>query len=333
MLAAALEGSKVLMKELLREYGIPTAKFKYFHNPDLAYEYAKEQSFPLVIKADGLAAGKGVYICENLNESFKAIQEIMVERKFEDAGNRIVIEEFLDGEEASYIAFVDSNGYVLPLASSQDHKRVGDGDNGLNTGGMGAYSPAPVVTHEAEGIILSEIIHPTVRAMRKEGRPFTGFLYAGLMIDHDGKPKVLEFNVRMGDPETQPILTRMQSDIVPILLATIEGHLDECEIDWDHRVAVCVVMAAKGYPESYQKGFPISGLFNARKKDVLIHQAGTTLDENGNLISSGGRVLNITALGETFLEAQKKAYCAVQKIESGDNLFWRNDIAHRAINR
>lgn len=332
MLAAALEGSKVLMKELLREYGIPTAKFKYFYNPDLAYEYAKEQSFPLVIKADGLAAGKGVYICENLNESFKAIQEIMVERKFEDAGNRIVIEEFLKGEEASCMYFVDKNMHILSLPSSQDHKRVGNSDTGPNTGGMGAYSPAPVITDAVEKKILKDIIYPTVKAMAAEGRPYTGALYAGLMIDA-GNPKVLEFNARLGDPETQPLMMRMKSDIVPILLAALDGKLNECEIKWDERPAVCVVMAAKGYPESYEKGFPIEGIFNEEKIGARVYHAGTVLDEAGKLVSSGGRVLGVTALGETFIEAQQSAYYAVGKIESDGNLFYRGDIANRAIYR
>lgn len=331
--AALLEGSKLFTKDLLKKYNIPTAGYKSFTSSILAAEYVQNKTFPIVIKADGLAAGKGVYICKNLNEAIRAIQELMLDRKFGDAGDCIIIEEFLEGEEASYISLVDYKRHVLPLASSQDHKPVGDGDTGSNTGGMGAYSPAPVVAKEVERKILDDIIYPTVRAMEAEGCPFTGFLYAGLMIDDAGNPKVLEFNVRMGDPETQPLMMRMKSDLVPILLAALDGRLDKCEIEWDPRPAVCVVMAAKGYPESYPKKFPLKGISEAERSGAVVHHAGTGRDDDGNLISIGGRVLGVTALGDNFLKAQQKAYRAVDKIKSDGNLFWRTDIAHRAIDR
>ena len=331
--AAQLEGSKIFMKDLLDKYEIPTAKYKRFNNVALATNFILEQEFPLVIKADGLAAGKGVYICNNLNEALKALCDLMVDEKFGDAGKSIVVEEFLKGEEASCIFLVDVNGNTLPLASSQDHKTVGDGDTGPNTGGMGAYSPALVITKEVEEKILNDIIHPTIKAMASEGRPYTGFLYAGLMIDADGNPRVLEFNVRMGDPETQPIMMRMNNDLVRILLKALHGKLDQCSINWTPYVSVCVVMAAKGYPGPYKKGFMIKGFFEAEKEGATVYHAGTTRDPLNRILSSGGRVLGVTTLGTTHLEAQQKAYQAVGKIESDDNLFWRKDIAHRAIGR
>ncbi len=330
--AAILEGSKLFTKALLEKYDIPTAGYKRFYDPTSAEKYVVDQDFPVVIKANGLAAGKGVFICENLADAISAIQEIMVARKFGDAGECIIIEEFLRGEEASYIVLVDENGHVLPLASSQDHKRVGNDDTGLNTGGMGAYSPAPVVTAEIERRVLNEIIYPTVDAMIKEGRPFTGFLYAGLMIDRDGNPKVLEFNVRMGDPETQPLMMRMKSDLVPILLAALKGELDKCQIDWDPRKAVCVVMAANGYPGSYRKSLYIEGIDEVEQAGAKVYHAGTALNEQGELVSSGGRVLGVTALGETFVEAQHAAYQAVSGIRH-DGLFYRDDIANHAIKK
>lgn len=331
--AAILEGSKVFTKHLLQNYKIPTAKYAEFSDTAEAVAYVRTRDFPLVVKANGLAAGKGVLICGNFEETEAAILDLMVDRKFGDAGSRIIIEEFLEGEEASYIVMVDMQGNVLPLASSQDHKRVGDGDTGVNTGGMGAYSPAPVVTTEMERRILDEIIYPTVNAMIFMERPFVGFLYAGLMIDSEGNPKVLEFNVRMGDPETQPIMMRMKSDIVSIMLAALEGNLKECKIDWDPRPATCVVMAANGYPGSYRKGFFIEGIDEAEATGAQIDHAGTALNSCDSLVSSGGRVLGVTALGTTFAEAQQNAYNAVRKIKSGGNLFYRTDIARRAIIR
>ena len=330
--AAQLEGSKVFMKNLLEKYKIPTAKYRKLDDSDSALDYISSQQFPLVIKADGLAAGKGVYVCNNYNQAFSAIHDLMIGRKFGDAGKTIIIEEFLEGEEVSCIVLVDVNGNVLPLASSQDHKAVFDGDTGPNTGGMGAYSPAPVVTEEVERKILGEIIYPTVKAMKAEGCPFTGFLYAGLMIDNAGNPKVLEFNVRMGDPETQPLMMRMKSDLVPILQHALGGDLDQREIDWAPYISVCVVMAAKGYPGSYKKGFPIEGIFAAEKNGTTVYHAGTKYD-GVDIVSSGGRVLGVTTLGATYAEAQRKAYKAIKKIKSGGSLFWRKDIAHRAIDR
>lgn len=329
--AAILEESKPFTKELLAKYEIPTARYKLFSNYDLAISHVGSQNFPLVIKAGGLAEGKGVYICQNLKEAMQALWELMRNHKFGDAGDEVVIEEFLSGEEASCIVFVDFNRHVLMLEFSQDHKRVGDRDTGPNTGGMGAYSPAPVVTADVREKSRI-IIQSTVDAMFKEGRPYTGILYAGLMIANEN-PKVLEYNVRLGDPETQPLMMRMKSDIVPIILAALEGTLDECEIKWDPRPAVSITMAANGYPGSYQKGFPIEGIDDAEKTGAVVFQAGTALDENYQLISVGGRVVYPTALGETFLEAQHNAYRAVLWIESGGNLFCRKDIAHRAIDR
>ncbi len=331
--AAMLEGSKSFTKNLLKKYKIPSAKYQIFTDPDFAEQYVRDQNdFPIVIKADGLAAGKGVFICADLNESIVAIKEIMKDRKFGVAGASIVIEEFLQGEEASYIVMVDYNGNVLPLASSQDHKRVGNGDTGLNTGGMGAYSPAPAVTPEMEKRILNEIIYPTVAAMEKEECPFTGFLYAGIMIDPSGNPYVLEFNVRLGDPETQPILARMKTDLITLMTFASRGALNECEIKWDPQPAVCVVMATEGYPGSYEKGLPIDGIKRAEETGAIVFHAGTTLDKNCALVSSGGRVLGVTALGRDFVTAQKNAYQAVEEITS-TGLFYRNDIADRAIGR
>lgn len=332
MMATRLEGSKLFTKELLVRAGIPTAKYAAFTDVDPAKEYVKKQPFPLVIKANGLAAGKGVYICQDCESAISAIQEVMVDRKFGLAGEGIIVEEFLDGEEASYIVMVDHNGNVRPLASSQDHKRVGDGDSGLNTGGMGAYSPAPVVTAEIETRVLDKIIRPTIAAMQAKGCPFVGFLYAGLMIDGEGNSKVLEYNVRLGDPETQPILMRMKSDIVPLILMALEGRLDECRIEWDPRPAVCVVLAAKGYPGAYQKGHLITGIEAAEATGAVVYHAGTDFNASDQLVSSGGRVLGVTASGETFAIAQRNAYLAVGKIGS-PGLFCRGDIAYRAIER
>lgn len=329
--AAVLEGSKVFMKDLCAKYDIPTASYKVFEDHESAKKYLNSHKLPIVIKADGLAAGKGVTVCHTLEKALNALKEIFEDRKFGDAGNKVVIEKCLEGEEASYIVLVDKNGNFIPLASSQDHKARDTGDKGPNTGGMGAYSPAPVITVEVERLILGKIIHPTLVAMRKEDRPFSGILYAGLMIK-GGKPYVLEFNVRLGDPETQPILARMKSDIVPVILAALDGKLDSVEIEWDERPAVCVVMASKGYPYGYKKGFEIFGIDEAEKSGAIVFHAGTQKGCHGAIETSGGRVLGITAKGNTFREAKNNAYRGVEKIRY-DNLFWRNDIADRAINR
>jgi phosphoribosylamine--glycine ligase len=331
--AAVLEGSKVFAKKLFKKYDLPTAEDEQFTDAELALQYVRKRNFPLVIKADGLAAGKGVVICADEAEAERTIQEMMVLRTFGDAGNQIVVEEFLEGEEASAIALIDKNGHILILEFSQDHKRVGDGDTGLNTGGMGAYSPAPVVTPDVK-VKVEEIIRRTVAAMAQEGRPFVGVLYAGLMIK-DGEPKLLEYNVRFGDPETQPLMLRMVSDIVPILLACLRGCLDEIAIEWDLRPAVCVALAAFGYPESPRKGARIwiasvPGTENSR--DAVIFHGGTARNEKGELVVAGGRVLYGAALGETFLEAQQNAYRQIARVQCNE-LFCRKDIAHRAIKR
>lgn len=327
--AAILEGSKSFTKELLKKYEIPTAAYAVFTEYIAAIEYVRTQKFPLVIKADGLAAGKGVMICQDFREAENAILDMMMDRKFGDAGTCIVIEEFLDGEEASCISFIDKNGHVLMLEFSQDHKRVGDLDTGPNTGGMGAYSPAPVVTAIVESR-TKEMIQRTVDAMIAEGTPFTGVLYAGLMIK-DEQPKILEYNVRFGDPETQPLMMRMKSDIVPIIMAALDGNLDRWQIEWDPRPAVCITLAAHGYPESPKKGGIITGIAEAEEKGATVYFGGVR-KVGDDLTVSGGRVLYPTALGDNFFEAQRLAYLAANKIECPD-LFRRNDIADRALNR
>ncbi len=285
-----------------------------------------------MVKADGLAAGKGVIVAMTEQEAEDAVRDMLAGNAFGDAGSRVVIEEFLDGEEASFIVMVDGKN-VLPMATSQDHKRVGDGDTGPNTGGMGAYSPAPVVTAEIHQRVMEEVIYPTVRGMEAEGHPYTGFLYAGLMIMADGTPKVIEYNCRFGDPETQPIMMRMQSDLVELCLAAIDGKLDTMDSEWDERASIGVVLAAGGYPAGYNKGDVISGLPDVFENgaDTKVFHAGTA-EKNGNVVTNGGRVLCVTALGNTVSEAQKKAYEQVKTI-SWDGAFYRNDIAYRAIAR
>lgn len=325
--AAELEGSKAYSKDLLKKYNIPTANYKLFTSPQDARIYLRNQKFPIVIKADGLAAGKGVMICDSLENSFKAIDEIMGKKIFGDAGNKIVIEEFLEGEEASVLAFSDGEN-VLPLEPAQDHKAIYDGDRGPNTGGMGAYSPAPIVTDTLAKDILENILKPTIKALAQEGRVYKGIIYAGLMITNYSV-KVLEFNVRFGDPETQPILMRMESDIVPIFLASINGTLNTQELKWKNKASVCVVMASKGYPGSYPKGEEISGLSKLNNSDnTIIFHAGTKKDNN-KLLTNGGRVLGVTSLGNNISEAIKNSYQAVSQI-SWKNSYYRKDIGKKA---
>ena len=328
--AAQLEGSKAFTKDFLDRHQIPTAEFQNFTDIEPALAYLREKGAPIVIKADGLAAGKGVIVAMTLQEAEDAVQDMLAGNAFGDAGHRIVIEEFLDGEEASFIVMSDGVN-VLPMATSQDHKRVGDGDTGPNTGGMGAYSPAPVVTDEVHQRVMDQVIWPTIRGMAAEGNVYTGFLYAGLMIDHAGQPKVIEFNCRFGDPETQPIMMRMQSDLVELCLAACEGHLDQQESRWDPRPALGVVLAAGGYPADYRKGDVINGLEDAAALDGKVFHAGTTLNGE-DVVTNGGRVLCATGLGSDVAAAQKQAYQLAKAI-SWDGMFCRSDIGYRAINR
>ncbi|MBF0186950.1 MAG: phosphoribosylamine--glycine ligase [Magnetococcales bacterium] len=328
--AAAIEGSKTFMKNLFAKYDIPTAAYKVFTEAEPARAYVREQGAPIVVKTSGLAAGKGAIVCQTEEEAMSAIDRIMVDREFGDAGDEVVVEEFLVGEECSFIGIVDGEN-VLALASSQDHKAVGEGDTGPNTGGMGAYSPAPVMTPELHERTMNEVMYPTVKAMAAEGCPYQGFLYAGLMIDGD-QIKVLEFNARMGDPETQPLLYRLKSDIVPALMASATGSVKDLELEWDARTSLCVVMAAGGYPGSYAKGAAISGLDAAAGvEDAKVFHAGTKLVD-GVVATSGGRVLGVTALGEGATGAQKRAYEAVDCI-SWKDVYTRRDIGHRAVAR
>lgn len=327
--AAKLESSKVFTKHLLRKVGIPTAPYRVFLSPHQAWTYAKRQKYPLVIKADGLAAGKGVIVCHNSDQAWEAIKKIMIAKEFGDAGKKIVIEECLIGEEASFIAIVDGNGIVLPLASSQDHKARDDGDKGPNTGGMGAYSPAPVITEDLHHEILETIAKPIVYEMANRDKSFTGVLYLGLMIV-EGRPYVLEVNVRFGDPEIQPILARLNTDFGMLIADAVDNDLDGYSngLSWADQPAVCVVMASKGYPGSYKKGLKIRGIDNA---GTNVFHAGTAKDGE-KIVTSGGRVLGVTALGKDIKTAQKNAYKAVNKIQcEDDNLFWRTDIANKAI--
>ena len=328
--AAQLEGSKAFTKDFLARHDIPTAAYGNFTDVDEALAYVRQQGAPIVIKADGLAAGKGVIVAMTLEEAEEAVRDMLAGNRFGDAGHRVVVEEFLEGEEASFIVMVDGE-QVLPMATSQDHKRVGDGDTGPNTGGMGAYSPAPVVTAEIHDRIMEQVIMPTVKGMAAEGNPYTGFLYAGLMITPDGQPKVIEYNCRFGDPETQPIMMRLQSDLAELCLAALDHRLDQVEAQWDPRPALGVVMAAGGYPDSYRKGDAISGLDNVDADDLKVFHAGTTL-EDGQVVTSGGRVLCVTALGHSVTEAQQRAYQGVGAIHWQDCQF-RSDIGYRAVAR
>jgi len=328
--AARLEGSKAFTKDFLARHGIPTAGYRNFTEARAAREYILQQGAPIVVKADGLAAGKGVILARTVEEAVAAAEGMLSGRDFGDAGRTVVVEEFLTGEEASFIVMVDGKN-ILPLATSQDHKAVGDGDTGLNTGGMGAYSPAPVVTPEIFDRVMEEVIQPTVEGMARDGCPYSGFLYAGLMISPDGTPLVLEYNCRFGDPETQPILLRLKSDLVDLCLAALEGRLDKVAAEWDSRAALGVVMAAGGYPESYGKGHVISGLPGKEPDDLKVFHAGTSLLD-GEVVTSGGRVLCVTALGGSVTEAQARAYEAVRVIR-WDGVYYRSDIGFRAVER
>lgn len=328
--AAQLEGSKAFAKDFLARHAIPTADYQNFTEVEPALAYLREKGAPIVIKADGLAAGKGVIVAMTLEEAEAAVRDMLSGNAFGDAGARVVIEEFLDGEEASFIVMVDGE-HVLPMATSQDHKRVGDGDTGLNTGGMGAYSPAPVVTDAVHQRVMEQVIIPTVRGMAAEGNVYTGFLYAGLMIDPQGNPKVIEFNCRFGDPETQPIMLRMRSDLVELCLAACAGKLDQVEAIYDPRVAIGVVLAAGGYPGDYQQGKPISGLPVEEASGEKVFHAGSQL-AGDTIVTAGGRVLCATALGHTVAEAQQRAYQLAGRIQ-WDGVFYRKDIGWRAIER
>jgi phosphoribosylamine--glycine ligase len=329
--AAQLEGSKAFTKDFLARHKIPTAEYQNFTEVEPALAYVREKGAPIVIKADGLAAGKGVIVAMTLEEAEAAVNDMLAGNAFGDAGHRIVVEEFLDGEEASFIVMVDGEN-VLPMATSQDHKRVGDGDTGPNTGGMGAYSPAPVVTDEVHQRAMDLVIWPTVRGMAAEGNTYTGFLYAGLMIDKQGNPKVIEFNCRFGDPETQPIMLRLRSDLVELCLAACDNRLNKVTSKWDERPSLGVVMAAGGYPADYRTGDVIHGLPLEEVADGKVFHAGTTLREDDMVTTSGGRVLCVTALGDTVAQAQQRAYELMKDIH-WEGSFSRSDIGYRAIAR
>ncbi|HBL7018446.1 phosphoribosylamine--glycine ligase [Serratia marcescens] len=328
--AAQLEGSKAFTKDFLARHRIPTAEYENFTEVEPALAYVRRKGAPIVIKADGLAAGKGVIVAMTLQEAEEAVRDMLAGNAFGDAGHRIVVEEFLDGEEASFIVMVDGEN-VVPMATSQDHKRVGDGDTGPNTGGMGAYSPAPVVTDEIHQRAMDQVIWPTVRGMAAEGNTYVGFLYAGLMISADGQPKVIEFNCRFGDPETQPIMLRLRSDLVELCLAGAEGRLNEKSSDWDERPALGVVLAAGGYPGDYRNGEVIQGLPQQESADGKVFHAGTRL-QGDDVVTSGGRVLCVTALGDTVAQAQQRAYQLAEGIQWPGS-FCRKDIGYRAIAR
>ena len=328
--ASQLEGSKAFTKDFLQRHNIPTADYQNFTHIDQALAYLQKVGAPIVIKADGLAAGKGVIVAMTLEEAEEAVRDMLAGNAFGEAGHRVVIEEFLDGEEASFIVMVDGKN-VLPMATSQDHKRVGDGDTGLNTGGMGAYSPAPVVDETVFQRVMDEVINPTVEGMAAEGNDYTGFLYAGLMIMADGTPKVIEYNCRFGDPETQPIMLRLKSDLVAHCQAALNGALDSEKAEWESRPAVGIVLAAGGYPGSYAKGEVINGLSTEQNPDAKVFHAGTALAD-GQVVTSGGRVLCATALGDTVADAQQAAYKLADTINFKD-VYKRTDIAWRAIER
>ncbi|WP_321370014.1 phosphoribosylamine--glycine ligase [uncultured Desulfuromusa sp.] len=328
--AAQIEGSKGFSKDLMARYGIPTAAYKSFTRHADAVAYIREQGAPIVVKADGLAAGKGVVVALTEKQAIAAVDDIMLDQVFGAAGASVVIEEFMDGEEASFFAFTDGKN-ILPLASSQDHKRANDNDEGPNTGGMGAYSPAPVVTDDLYQVIVDTIVNPTIQGMAQDGCPYSGILYVGLMIK-DGKPRVVEYNARFGDPEAQPLLMRMKSDIVPVLQACACGELKQDAIEWHDKAAVCVVMASGGYPAAYEKNFPVTGLDRAADiEDLMVFHAGTTL-KDGKIVNHGGRVLGVTGLGNTVKDAIAKAYAGVDVIH-WDKVHYRHDIGARALNR
>ena len=328
--AAQLEGSKAFTKDFLARHNIPTGAYGNFTELEPALAYLREHGAPIVVKADGLAAGKGVIVAETLQQAEDAVTDMLSGNAFGDAGCRVVIEEFLPGEEASFIVMVDGE-HVLPMATSQDHKRIGEGDTGPNTGGMGAYSPAPVVTPDVHQRIMEEVILPTVRGMAAEGNAYTGFLYAGLMISPDGEPRVIEYNCRFGDPETQPIMMRLKSDLVGLCGDALDGKLDSASTQWDERCAIGVVLAAGGYPGSYGKGTPIEGLAAEQADNIKVFHAGTA-EQDGQVVTSGGRVLCVTALGDNIAAAQRDCYTAVDKI-SWEGVTLRRDIGWRAIER
>ncbi|VAX06123.1 Phosphoribosylamine--glycine ligase [hydrothermal vent metagenome] len=328
--AAQLEGSKAFTKDFLARHNIPTAAYGSFTEVEPALAYLQQVGVPIVIKADGLAAGKGVIITDDMATAEATVEDMLSGNSFGAAGHRVVIEEFLQGEEASFIVMVDGRN-ILPMATSQDHKARDNGDKGPNTGGMGAYSPAPVVTPEMHNCIIDQVIRPTVEGMAAEGHPYTGFLYAGVMIDSNGIPKVLEYNCRFGDPETQPIMLRLKSDLVVLCNAALDGKLNRCNTEWDQRPALGVVLAAGGYPANYAKGEPISGLPTTETEGLKVFHAGTS-EEDGKTVTSGGRVLCATALGKTVAEAQHNAYQLVQQIHWKD-VYYRTDIGYRAIAR
>lgn len=328
--AAQLEGSKTFSKDFLARHGIPTARYAVFTRVSEAVDYIRVHGAPLVVKADGLAAGKGVILARTEAQAIAAVEDMLSGNVFGAAGHRVVVEDFLEGEEASFIVMVDGT-HTLPLATSQDHKARDDGDTGPNTGGMGAYSPAPVVTPEIHRRVMNEVIRPTVRGMAEEGHPFTGFLYAGLMIAADGTPKVLEFNVRFGDPETQPVMLRLKSDLVELCLAALEGRLDAVDAVWDERASIGVVLAAGGYPDDYRKGDLIEGIHAADDKHCKVFHAGTQV-QDGHVVTAGGRVLCVCALGETVAEASEMVYRCIGRIQWPD-MYYRTDIGYRAIAR
>lgn len=328
--AAQLESSKVFSKDFLRRYRIPSADYKVFSSYAEAADFVRLKGAPIVVKADGLAAGKGVFVASTVEEALDALKLILDERAFGDAGNRVIVEECLEGEEASFMAFTDGTT-IVPMVSSQDHKRIYDEDKGPNTGGMGAYSPAPVITKELESLVMERVMRPTIDGLKSEGIKYKGVLYAGLMIK-DGIPYVLEFNCRFGDPETQPVLMRLDTDIVDIFDAIADERLSEVEIKWKDEAAVCVVLASGGYPGKYEKGKEVTGLDEAKEiEDAYVFHAGTSF-EDGRLVTAGGRVLGVTGLGENIKAAKEKAYEAVEKIRF-DGMQFRKDIADRALNR
>ncbi|RJQ41406.1 MAG: phosphoribosylamine--glycine ligase [Nitrospiraceae bacterium] len=328
--AAQLEGSKVFAKDLMRRCGIPTAEYKVFTSYLHAEDYVRMKGAPIVIKADGLAAGKGVIVAETVDEAIAGLKLMMKDRAFGDAGNKVLVEECIKGEEASFMAFTDGKT-ILPMVSSQDHKRIFDGDKGPNTGGMGAYSPAPVITPELEAIVMDKVMRPAIKGLQSEGIKYKGILYAGLMI-HENKPYALEFNCRLGDPETQPVLARLKTDLIDIALAIADEKLSGISLEWKQEHSVCVVIASKGYPGAYEKGRVIEGLNDVKKmEDVFVFHSGTSF--NGNkVVTSGGRVLGVTALGKNISDAKAKAYSAIEKIHFKGMQF-RKDIADRAINK
>ena len=328
--AAQLEASKSFTKNFLARHSIPTADYQVFSDVAPAIAYIKDQGTPIVVKADGLAAGKGVIVAMTEQEAIVAVEDMLSGNAFGEAGHSVVIEEFMTGEEASFIVMVDGEN-ILTLATSQDHKARDNGDKGPNTGGMGAYSPAPVVTAEVHARIMAEVIEPTVKGMAADGRPYTGFLYAGLMIDSDGSPRVVEYNCRFGDPETQPILMRLQSDLIPLCEAALDGRLNTVDAQWDNRAAVGVVLAAGGYPEAYRKGDVITGFDGIDSNDCKIFHAGTALQDN-QVVTAGGRVLCATSLGSTVSEAQNRAYKMIASV-NWENMYYRTDIGYRAIAR